>query len=337
MNKIVHEFIPGLQLSELFYEQAVLPLLKEAIPGLSHSAGLLDSGSEVFGFDTSRSTDHYWGPRVLIFLSEDDHHRYAKAIGDYLACHHPYDFMGYSTNFSAPDDNGVQVLEPISSGFVRHRVAITTVTSFCRKSLAGYDPKADMSLHEWKRCPMQSLFAFRKGRLFRDDLQIESLRQRLWFYPREVMLYLLSRHWDSIEEEEAFVGRCGEAGDELGSHLIACRIIDALLKITFLLEREYYPYSKWLCTAFKELSSYKSLIPYIRGVIHAGDWHERERHLSKAYTIILALQNQVAGLPYIEPQVSCFYGRPFLVPHAGRIAGLIRAAIEDKSVLSESH
>lgn len=185
-------FIPGLQLSEQFYQQAVLPLLHQAIPRLSHSAGLLDAGSEVFGFDTPRSTDHHWGPRVLIFLSDNDYQQYAKRLNDDLAQHLPYEFMGYSTHFSEPDDFGVQLLEPIHSGPVRHRVAITTVASFCRKWLAGYDPQTDASLHDWKRWPMQSLFAIRKGCLFHDDLHLESLRQRLWFYPRDVMLYLLS-------------------------------------------------------------------------------------------------------------------------------------------------
>ena len=46
-------------------------------------------------------------------------------------------------------------------------------------------------------------------------------------------------------------------------------MVDALIKITFLLEREYYPYSKWIGTAFKQLSSYKWLIPHFRGVMHA--------------------------------------------------------------------
>ncbi|ETW96027.1 MAG: hypothetical protein ETSY1_28210 [Candidatus Entotheonella factor] len=327
-------FIPGLQLSEQFYQQAVLPLLHQAIPRLSHSAGLLDAGSEVFGFDTPRSTDHHWGPRVLIFLSDNDYQQYAKRLNDDLAQHLPYEFMGYSTHFSEPDDFGVQLLEPIHSGPVRHRVAITTVASFCRKWLAGYDPQTDASLHDWKRWPMQSLFAIRKGCLFHDDLHLESLRQRLWFYPRDVMLYLLSELWSRIEEEEAFVGRCGEMSDELGSHLIACRMVDALIKMTFLLEGEYYPYSKWLGTAFKQLSSSRALMPHFQGVMHAADWHEREHHLSAAYAEVIALQSQVDGLPAVEPQVSPFYTRPFLVPHAGNIVIRLREAIEDPSILS---
>ena len=133
------------------------------------------------------------------------------------------------------------------------------------------------------------------------------------------------------------MGRSGEVGDALGSHLIACRIVEALIKITFLLEREYYPYSKWLGTAFKPLASYPKLMPHFWGVLHAAEWQEREQHLSAAYTTVLALHNRVAGLPAVEPQVSRFHERPFLVSHAGRIATGLRAAIEDKSILSAAH
>jgi hypothetical protein len=51
-------FIPGLQLSELFYHEAVRPILKRSFPGLAYAATLLGPGSEVLGFDTSQSTDH---------------------------------------------------------------------------------------------------------------------------------------------------------------------------------------------------------------------------------------------------------------------------------------
>src|SRR4051794_37224036 len=70
------DFIPGLELSRRFYTEAVRPVLDAAIPALAHSAARIGSGSEVLGFDTPRSADHEWGPRLQLFLSPADvtHH-----------------------------------------------------------------------------------------------------------------------------------------------------------------------------------------------------------------------------------------------------------------------
>ena len=66
------EFIPGLKLSGMFYEEVVQPILTEAYPGLDTTAALIGAGSEVLGFDTPMSRDHDWGPRLFLFLSEND-------------------------------------------------------------------------------------------------------------------------------------------------------------------------------------------------------------------------------------------------------------------------
>ena len=57
-------FTPGLELSGSFYREVVRPL----VAGREHAAALLGWGSDVLGFDTARSTDHGWGPRLLIFV-----------------------------------------------------------------------------------------------------------------------------------------------------------------------------------------------------------------------------------------------------------------------------
>ncbi len=86
------EFIPGLKLSELFYSEAVSPILASNLPTLRYSAGLLGSGSEVLGFDTVQSTDHHWGPRLQVFLSDDDYAIYAKRIDKALSEQLPRQF-----------------------------------------------------------------------------------------------------------------------------------------------------------------------------------------------------------------------------------------------------
>jgi hypothetical protein len=49
------------------------------------------------------STDHHWGPRVMIFLLPEDHEQRAAAIRAYLADQLPGSYRGYSTHFTPPD------------------------------------------------------------------------------------------------------------------------------------------------------------------------------------------------------------------------------------------
>jgi len=56
----------------------------------------------VLGYDTARSTDHHWGPRVLLFLRPADAHRHGHEITETLAERMPASVRGWSTNFSPP-------------------------------------------------------------------------------------------------------------------------------------------------------------------------------------------------------------------------------------------
>lgn len=319
-------FVNGLRLSQAFYEEVVWPLLStEGFSKLQHSAGLLDPGSEVFGFDDQRSADHHWGPRVLIFLGQADYDSLARELVELLRKKLPVEFMGYSTNFGEPDDIGVQLLQPVKEGPVNHRVEFVTRTSFFRKWLANWDPMhEELTLAHWRKFPRQSLFAIRNGKLFRDDLDVARICNQVCFHPKTIWLEELIREWSKVEEEEAFVGRTGEVGDEIGSRLISGRILTSLMTITFLLNKEYYPYSKWFGTAFTKLDTGKELEPYIHRALNATNWHDREAHICHCYTIVMRLHNSVAELPVIETEVSNFGGRPFKVPHAGRIVQALK-------------
>ena len=91
------QFIPGVRLNEMFYREAVAPILASAFPGLRYSAALIGYGSDVLGFDSERSTDHEWGPRLVIFLSEKDRDVLVPSIDETLATGLPHEFYGYST------------------------------------------------------------------------------------------------------------------------------------------------------------------------------------------------------------------------------------------------
>ena len=61
---------------------------------------------------------------------------------------------------------------------------------------------------------------------------------------------MLACQWSRIAEEEAFPGRCAEAGDELGSAVVTARLARDLMGLWLLMSRRYPPYSKWLGSAF---------------------------------------------------------------------------------------
>src|SRR2546426_1203811 len=126
------DFIPGLKLAELFFHEEVKPLLDREFPTLRFASALIGSGSEVLGFDTAMSTDHHWGPRAMLFLAKGDFANHRNAIHDLLRHKLPHSFHGFPTNFTVPDpnDGGTQLLKPVDTGPINHRVEIFTISGF---------------------------------------------------------------------------------------------------------------------------------------------------------------------------------------------------------------
>ena len=326
-------FIKGLDLSEFFYEESVRPILAARFPKVPHSAALLGPGSEVLGFDTPQSTDHDWGPKLMIFLTEDDHAAYRDEIDRVLRQELPREIHGYPTDFGRHDD-GTAVMAADVSGPINHGVSFFTVRAFCRLWL-NLDIDEGPGVVDWLTIPEQVLRSFSGGRVFHDGLgQLEPLRARLRYYPHDVWLYLLATQWKRISQEEAFMGRCGQVGDEVGSCLVAARLVRDLMQLCFLMERQYAPYIKWFGTAFAQLDSADELLPTLIQVLGAGSWQEREKHLSSAYEFVARMHNDLGITEPLPAQVSQYHNRPFLVIHGERFADAIRAAIIDKEILA---
>lgn len=325
-------FIPGLMLSERFYVEAIQPILAARFPDLRYAAARIDSGSDVLGYDTPQSTDHDWGPRLLLFLTEADLAQHGSALYDVLARELPATFYGYSTHFGPPDDEGSRLLADPGAGLISHRAEPTTLERFCASYL-GYDLSAPLDAATWLTLPQQHLLTIRSGRVFHDGLgQLSELRQTLHYYPHDVWLYLLAAQWMRISQEEPFMARCGVVGDELGSRIVAMRLLRDVMRLCFLMERQYAPYTKWFGTAFARLSIAPLLQPLFDGVFGAQSWQEREEHLSEVYGVVARLHNALQLTPPLDPQVSYFHNRPYLVLHAERFSAALRAAISDEQV-----
>lgn len=301
-------FVPALELNRDFYREAVRPLLT----GIRHAAALLGWGSDVLGYDTQRSTDHGWGPRLLIFVPESA----IAGARDALEGRLPDAFRGW----------------PVAYGWdeavVEQRVEVLTLADWLTGQL-GVDPRAGLDARDWLAIPQQQLLGVVRGAVYADfDGELAAVRESLAWYPRDVWLWLLAAQWARIFQEIAFTGRAAEVGDDLGSKIIAGRMAREVMRLWFLQHRRYWPYTKWFGTAFLELPDAAPLAAALDQAVTATDYPDREAGLVTAYKIIAARQNDLGVAEPVEWSIGSYFSRPFQVL-TGDFAETCRSAITD--------
>jgi hypothetical protein len=327
------EFIKALDLSEQFYNEIVAPVLKAHFPQVSYSAALIGWGSEILGFDDLQSTDHNWGLRFHIFLAEEDFEKYSRQINQILDENLPDEFRGFPVNFEivANDDQRGRREN------LRHHIELDTIEGFFRRYL-GCNPHENLKASDWLTFSEHKLLGVTSGKVFSDAPgRLENIRQKFAYFPRDVWLYMLAAQWSKIFEEQAFAGRCGQVGDELGSALITARQIKNLMRLCFLIERKYAPYSKWFGSGFSRLDCAAELKPVFAKVLSAEDWRVRQEFLAQAYEIVVKLYNNLKITTPMSEEVSDYFKRPFLVIKDESVVGKLLAAITDEEIKNLEH
>jgi Domain of unknown function (DUF4037) len=155
---------------------------------------------------------------------------------------------------------------------IRHKVRVRTAHGFFMGYL-GADTldQAGLPATAWVAIPEQHLRTVASGAVFRDDLgELERARATLRWYPHDVWLYVLVAQWRRIQQEEPFMARCGDVGDDLGSRIVAARLAREVMHLCFLMERQYAPYSKWFGSAFAKLACASQIGPHLRAALAAN-------------------------------------------------------------------
>jgi hypothetical protein len=305
----VPRFVPGLELARAFYDETIAPLVGD----VEHAAGLLGSGSDVMGFDTERSTDHGWGPRLQLFVARENTAPVREAIEASL----PADFRGWPTRFGWDD-------VPVS-----HHVDVVPLGEWLERRL-GFDPRGGVSTRQWLSTPQQALLEVTAGAVFHDPRgEVAAVREAVAWYPDDVWLWLLACQWRRVDQEEPFVGRAAEVGDELGSRVVAARLVRDVMRLAFLLERRYAPYSKWLGSAFARLESAAPLRPALLHVLSARDYEARESALVRVVEALAAQHNALGLTRPVEATTRFFYTRPFRVIGSSRFVDACLERVTD--------
>lgn len=319
----------GIELSRRFYADVVAPWLSQVAPDLPHSAALIGYGSELLGFDDETSKDHNWGPRVHIYLGENDFAAYAARLLADFASVVPQTFLGEPAGWRSrphPAAGGADAV-----GAMEHGLEFHTLEGRL-KAHTGLRSLENLTAVDWLGFPEQSLLAFTAGAVFRDDGgRLEALRSTLAYFPRDIWLYKIACQWCRIAEERAFVGRAGQAGDDLGSRIIAARLCRDAMGLAFLLCRRYAPYAKWFGTGFSRLPIAKTLAPHLNAVLRAEAWEARGEALAAAY-LALAQWQMAHDIAPFEPIIGPYFDRPFITINTDEAVANAMAAIADPAI-----
>jgi len=300
------DFVSARDLSAGFHDEVIRRLLA----GIPYAAGLLGWGSDVLGYDTERSTDHGWGPRLHVFVDQDQVSPVAKLLDDGL----PEQYRGHAVRF------GWDTQQPI------HHVTVTTIEAWLKDDL-GVDN--GMTTEDWLITPQQKLLGVVAGAVYADDGRLQPIREGLRWYPDELWIWMLACQWSRIGQEEAFVQRTAEVGDELGSRVVAARLTRDLMRLALLMERTYAPYTKWLGTAFARLGHEDGLDRDLAEAIDAAALVDRERALVRAYGKVARRHNALGITEPLDPEARQFHERPALVIGADRFVAALRAKVQD--------
>jgi len=253
----------GLEISRRFFFECGLPLIEEEFPDHRNkiAAGLLGTGSEVFGADDDISKDHEWGPRFTVLMTPRDYQEIGSALEVVLSQGLPTEFLGFSREgwVAFPCVHGVYSIPQ----YIAHRTG-----GFSR-------PPKDVQA--WQRVSEKDLFTLTCGTLFYDPLG-EATRgiQAFSYYPEQVWLKRLTESLVRLSSMEN-IPRSMERGDDVAAQLYMGHVLEESLKFCHLVNRKYAPYRKWLYWSFRQLPQLApEILPFIEQAVSAPKLSDRQ-------------------------------------------------------------
>ena len=219
-------------------------------------------GSDVLGFDTARSTDHGWGPRMQLFVegerAEAVRERSSRPAGrvprlaDALR-------LGRGARVAPRRSRAAGRL---ARGTARLRPASRDLDPAVARDAAA-DPARAHGRRRLPRSPRRARHRARRARV------VSGRRLAV----AACVPVAAARSGGAVRRPR----RRGRRRARVAR--VAARLVRDVMRLAFLLERRYAPYSKWLGSAFAQLDAAATLRPHLLDVLSAQSYEAREAAL----------------------------------------------------------
>ena len=230
-----------IDVSRSFFTEIVKPILQEKFPAETAvtAFGVFGYGSEVLGLDDELSRDHHWGLRVDALMPDEVFQHKREEILAVCAASMPESYRGYQ----------------LRSGHVTGPgLAPESLPAFLRRTI-GIEHAA-RSYAEWLSMPEEDIMHVINGEVWHDPSgHFSAIRATLLGYYPEAVRRRRIAHWCRyfsgmgtyalkralLRTDWVYATTCFSTALRLG------------IQLAFLLDRQYFPYDKWLMAFFRRL------------------------------------------------------------------------------------
>ena len=231
----------GMEICEGYFNEFGLPMIKEKFGEYNQriAAGLVGDGSECFGFDDELSRDHDFGPSFCLWLTQVDYQKIGRNLQE------EYDKLPSSYAGFGP-----RRVSEWGSG----RTGVFTIGEFYMTFIGSN--QVPHNLDDWLYIPENSLAACTNGKVFYDPLgEFTSFRNKLKeFYPEDVRLKKIASRCMTIAQAGQYnFTRCVKRDEYVAAQYAETKFCADVISLTFLLNKEYSPFYKWMHRAVKQL------------------------------------------------------------------------------------
>jgi hypothetical protein len=230
-----------IDISRDFFNEHVLPVLQREFPAQTQhmTLGVFGYGSEVLRLDDEYSRDHHWGLRINALLPEAMYREHADALLRTLAAHLPARYQGHS----------------LREGYTKWAgLELTSLESYLQRTIGL--THAPQTYADWLSIPEEDIIHIVAGEIWHDPAgRFSAVRNTLQgYYPEPVRLRRLAHWCRFFSGMGTYALRRAILRDN--AFYAVTRFANAIrlgMQMAFLLDKQYFPYDKWLYHFFTRL------------------------------------------------------------------------------------
>lgn len=259
--------ISVVDVSRDFFDEVVKPMLERECPDETAQTafGAFGYGSEVLRLDDDYSQDHHWGLRINALMPDDLFQKSGEGVIRTFNANLPVAYRGHS----------------LREGLTGRGLSLMGLQAFLRRTI-GLD-HAPTTFAEWLSIPEEDILHVINGEVWYDPSgRFSAIRDTFnHYYPEPVRLRRIA-HWCRYYSGMGTYAlkRAILRNNELYATITFARALRLGVQLAFLLDRQYFPYDKWLLAHFERLPRMAGLLrPIVYEAVRLSTPWERKLEL----------------------------------------------------------